>query len=161
MHFVNRIEVSAPPEKVWSFIWQTEDVCACLPGCEAVRTIEDMQRYEATVEERVGPFKARFAWEISIESATPLRQVRLLARGKDPKLGATARAELSVLLAESEQAGTALDIETELLVTGKVATLGHAVIKRKADQVVRDFASGLEARLDGLQKSGNGGRSDA
>ena len=151
MHFANRIEVSAPVERVWSFLWQTQDVCSCLPGCQEVRTLEELERYEATIEERVGPFKARFEWEIRIVSRTPLQQVSLLAQGRDPKLGATARAEMSVRLDYRAEAGTVLDIQTDLLVTGKIAALGQAVIKRKADQVVRDFASGLGARLEASQ----------
>ncbi len=147
MHFTHRFLVHAPADEVWRFLWQTDEVCACMPGCRSVTTIEPQERYEATIQERVGPFQARFQWEISIESSTPLEQVRLLARGRDPKLGATARAELLVQIGSGGPGETAVDLQTDLLVTGKIATLGHAVIQRKADQVVRDFAGGLEARL--------------
>jgi carbon monoxide dehydrogenase subunit G len=147
VHFAHRILVHAPAEQVWDFLWQVDEVCACMPGCRTVQALEPMRYYEATIEERVGPFRARFQWEISIESCTPPEQVRLLARGRDAKLGATARAEMSVQVRQSEQSDTVVEIETDLLVTGKVASLGHAVIQRKADQVVRDFAGGLEARL--------------
>jgi carbon monoxide dehydrogenase subunit G len=147
VHFAHRIQVDAPAERVWQFLWQVDDVCACLPGCREVQTLTPQRRYEATVEERVGPFQARFRWEIDIESCTPPEQVRLLARGRDPKLGATARAEMSVQIRRGEDVESVVDIETDLLVTGKVATLGHAVLQRKANQVVRDFASGLEAHL--------------
>ena len=147
MHFAHSLRVHASPDQVWQFLWQTDDICACMPGCREVRTIEAMLRYEALIEERVGPFQARFQWEISIESSTPPEQVRLLARGRDPKLGATARAEMSVHINGNQAGQTQIEIETDLLITGKVATLGHAVIQRKADQVVRDFAAGLATRL--------------
>ncbi len=147
MHFAHSLHVHASPEQVWQFLWQTDEVCACMPGCQGVRTLEPMRRYEATIEERVGPFQARFQWEISIEACTPPEQVRLLARGRDPKLGATARVEMSVQISGDAAGQTQVEIETDLLITGKVATLGHAVIQRKADQVVREFTAGLETRL--------------
>lgn len=148
MHFEHRIEVGAPPEAVWDFLWQAERVGACLPGCQEVRTVEPLQRYDATIEERIGPFRAHFDCEITIEQRDPFRQIRLIGRGKDSKLGATARAEMAVRIARNDRGGTALEIETEVLVTGKVATLGQVVIKRKADQVVGDFARALSVQLE-------------
>jgi uncharacterized protein len=148
LHFEHRIETSASPESVWDFLWQVDQVGACLPGCKAVETIEPMSRYMATIEERVGPFKALFNWEITVEERDPMQAIRLSARGQDPKLGATARAGMTVRLAPNDRSGTAIDVDTELLITGKVATLGQVVIKRKADQVVRDFAEALRAQLE-------------
>lgn len=113
-----------------------------------------MHRYEATIEERVGPFKARFDWEISVTSSVPLERVAVVAKGKDTKLGAGARVEMTVQIERRDPSGTILDIQTELQVTGKVATLGQAVIKRKAEQVVRDFAGALEHRLQALEAEG-------
>jgi carbon monoxide dehydrogenase subunit G len=148
MHFEHQIAVAASPSEVWDFLWRAEEVGACLPGCREVRTLAPHERYEATIEERVGPFRAHFDWEITIEEQDPERQVRLAARGKDSKLGATARAEMLVRLDGNKGSGTRLDIGTELSIAGKVATLGQVVIKRKADQVVSEFARALRERLD-------------
>jgi uncharacterized protein len=148
VRFEHRITAAAPVEKVWDFLWQVERVGACLPGCKRVQTIDPFNRYLATIEERIGPFRASFDWEIEVEQQDPGREIRLSARGQDNKLGATARAEMAVRLSPNDGGSTTLDIETDLLVTGKVATLGQVVIKRKADQVVKDFAEELQAQLE-------------
>jgi carbon monoxide dehydrogenase subunit G len=147
MHMAHSIAVDASREAVWDFLWDTERLAPCLPGCREIRAISPLEHYEATIEERIGPFRARFDWDISVEERDPLRQIRVAARGKDSKLGATARAEMAVRLQEAGSASTNVEIETELVLTGKIAALGQTVIKRKADQVMHDFAEHLRRRL--------------
>lgn len=153
MNFTHRIEIAAPVDAVWEFLWQTERVRACLPGCQEVKTIERLQRYEATIEERVGPFKARFRWDITVQQREPAQLVRVVAQGKDRTLGASARAELQVRLSPEAGDRTTLDIQTGLQIAGKIASLGQVVIKRKADQVVKEFAEGLRAQLEASESS--------
>jgi uncharacterized protein len=148
MNFRYHVDIAAPPSAVWDFLWQPQRVCGCLPGCQKVTTHEPLQRYEATVEERVGPFKARFDWDIQVTQREPIEFARVVAHGKDRALGATARADLQVRLSSEVAGRTALEIETGLQITGRIATLGQTVIKRKADEVVKDFAEGLRAHLE-------------
>jgi carbon monoxide dehydrogenase subunit G len=150
MHFSHRIEVTAAVDEVWAFLWRAEEVGACLPGCENVRTVEALRQYEATVAEQVGPFRVRFDWLIDVQDQEPLRRIVILARGKDARMGATARAQMAVTLAERAAGGSQLEIETELQVTGKIASLGQTVMKRKADRVVNEFAESLRLRLDAV-----------
>jgi len=151
MQFSHRIDVGAPVEEVWNFLWQAEQVGACLPGCRSVRTIEPFHHYEATVEERVGPFRASFDWLIEVQEQEPMKRIAILARGKDAKLAATARAQMSVTLEEIVGRGSRLDVDADLQVTGKIASLGQVVLKRKSDQVVSQFAEALRLRLDGAK----------
>jgi len=151
MQFSHRIEVSAPVQDVWTFLWQAEQVGACLPGCRSVRTLEPFHRYEATVDERVGPFRASFDWLIEVQEQEPMKRIAILARGKDAKLAATARAQMSVTLEEIVGRGSRLDVDADLQVTGKIASLGQVVLKRKSDQVVSQFAEALRLRLDGAK----------
>lgn len=148
MNFQHKIEIAAPVDAVWEFLWQPDRVSACLPGCQGVATVEPLQRYEMTVEERVGPFKARFQWDIAVVRREPKEFVQVTAQGKDRTLGATARVELRVRLLPEAEGHTTLDIQTELQITGKIASLGQVVIKRKGDQVVKEFTESLRAQLE-------------
>lgn len=155
MHFERRIEVPAPVSEVWSFLWQVERLAGCLPGCQAVRTVEPEHRYEATLEERIGPFKARFVMDITVLDRQPEQLVRLVAIGKDTKLGASTKAELEVRLSSNAASGSVLNLVAEVQVTGKVATLGQVAIKRKADELMTRFAQQLGEQL---QATGAGRR---
>ena len=148
MHFEQRIEVQADIAKVWGFLWEVERLARCLPGCQEVREIEPQQKYEVVVEQRIGPFKARFEMDVNVEEREIERKVRLLAIGKDKKLGASTRAELEVQMEGMDSGGTALQITADIQVIGKIASLGQVAIKRKAQDIVERFAKAIAVELE-------------
>ena len=148
MHFEQRVEVGATPEKVWEFLWDIERLARCLPGCEEVKEVEPHQRYAVTVGERVGPFKVRFEMDVQVVEQQPQKLVRLKAVGADKKMGASNRVELEVKLEELASGGTALDVVADIQVMGRIASLGQVMIKRKAQDVVEKFAKAIAEQLD-------------
>ena len=148
MHFEQRIEVKVDVPKVWEFLWDVERLARCLPGCQDVKEIEPRQKYEVVVEERIGPFKARFEMDVTVVEMDKERRVRLLAVGKDKKLGASTRTELDVKLEALASGGTALEIVAEIQVVGRIASLGQVPIKRKAQDVIQRFAQAIGAELE-------------
>ena len=148
MHFERQVEVKTDIAKVWEFLWEVERLARCLPGCEEVREVEPQQKYEVVVVERIGPFKARFEMDVEVLERETERKVRILALGKDKKLGASTRAELEVHLQGTDSGGTVLNIVAEIQVVGKIASLGQVAIKRKAQDVIDQFAQVLAAELE-------------
>ncbi len=148
MHFEQRVQVQKDLSTVWAFLWDVERLARCLPGCQEAREIEPQQKYQVVVEERMGPFKVRFEMDVEVVERETERKIRLLAVGKDRKMGASTRAELDVLLEKTDSGGTALDIVAEIQVVGKIATLGQVAIKRKAQDVIEQFAKAIAAELE-------------
>lgn len=148
MRFEQRIRVKATPAQTWALLWDVERLAKCLPGCEEARELEPGQRYEAVVVERVGPFKSQFVMELSVAEAQVERLVRLQAKGKDQKLGASIVGELEVRLQGSDAGGTVLDILADIQIRGKIAGLGQVVIKRKAQDIIGRFGDAIAADLD-------------
>ena len=147
MHFSERFDVPAPLGEAWAFIWDAPRLAACLPGCVGVEEIQAGNRYKARFEDHVGPYKVHFDLDIEVRETVPLERVRIFASGRDPRLGITQRVDLTVVLTEVEAARTGLAVEAEVEVLGKVATLGQFVVKRKAQEVVKQFAHNIEAEL--------------
>ena len=146
MRFEERIEVQTGKAAVWRFLWDVERVARCMPGCQKVREVSP-ERYEVVVEERMGPFKIRFDMEVEVLERREEELVRLQVQGSDRKLGTSSRGELEVRLEGLDSGPTALDIAADIQVTGKVASLRQAAIKRKAQDVVQKFAETLAAEL--------------
>ena len=148
MRFDQRIEVQRPLADVWEFLWDIERLARCLPSCKDVREVEPQQRYTVVMEERVGPFKARFEMDVRVAELVPERLVRLEARGMDKKLGASTRVEMEVKLEETPGDGTALLIGADVLVMGKIAGLGHSVINRKVQETMKAFGEAIAAQIE-------------
>ena len=148
MQFEKQIAVAAPREKVWQFIWDVDRFIACVPGCKEAKTIENAKIYTATMVEKVGPFRVEFPMRIEIEQSEPLSHIKARASGSDTKIGSLMKIELDVNLKE-EGSGTLLSIVATVDILGKLATLGHSMIKRKADQVMAEFVRELKKNLEG------------
>jgi len=147
VQFEKQIAVAAPREKVWQFIWDVDRFIACVPGCKEAKTLEDAKIYTATMVEKVGPFRVEFPMRIEIEQSEPLSHIKARASGSDTKIGSLMKIELEVYLKE-EGGGTLLSFVATVDILGKMATLGHSMIKRKADQVMAEFVQKIKKYLE-------------
>jgi carbon monoxide dehydrogenase subunit G len=68
------------------------------------------------------------------------------AEANDRRLGGGIRARLILTLAPAD-AGTRLQIDTDLAVLGKIGEFGQPVIRKKADALLAEFASNLQSAL--------------
>jgi carbon monoxide dehydrogenase subunit G len=141
------IAIDAPRERVWAFLWDVERLAACVPGASDVRTVETGKRYAAVVAERVGPFKVRFPLEIEVLDVSPPERLRARAGGRDAAVDGLVKVDLEVALAPVDSM-TRLRLTADIVVLGKLGTLGHAAIVRKSGDVVDRFATAVRAALE-------------
>ncbi len=147
MRFEREIEIQSPKEKVWRFLWDVDRFIACVPGCKEAGTVEAGKRYTATMVEKVGPFRVEFPMNIDVMESRELSYIKAQASGSDSKIGSRMKVELEVSLAgDGDRTKLALAANVDIL--GKLATLGHSMIKRKADQVMDQFAGNLKQKLE-------------
>jgi carbon monoxide dehydrogenase subunit G len=148
VRFEEQVQVPVAPAEAWEFLWQTRRVAACLPGCTAVEEIEPGQRYRAQFADAIGPYKAQFDLDITVQEARAPERIRLRASGQDKRLGASQQVMLEVALREVAPRLTALDVTADVQILGKIAALGQFAIKRKAREVVQQFARNVAAELE-------------
>ena len=148
MQFEKEVEILAPREKVWNFIWDVDRFIACVPGCKEAKTIESGKLYSATMIEKVGPFRVEFPTTIEVLEREELTRIKAQASGADNKIGSRMKLSLDVKLREQGEK-TVLGFVAGVDILGKLAALGHGIIKRKADQVLDEFAQAVKKRLEG------------
>jgi carbon monoxide dehydrogenase subunit G len=147
LRFEREIEIRSPKEKVWRFLWDVDRFIACVPGCKEAVTVEPGKSYTATMLEKVGPFRVEFPMKIDVLDSRELSYIKAQASGNDSKIGSRLKVELEVnLTGDGDQTKLALTASVDIL--GKLATLGHSMIKRKADQVMDEFAGNLKQKLE-------------
>src|SRR5690242_8804889 len=138
MEFVAEVRLSAPPAATWETLVDFRRIAACVPGCEDVEEVEPLARYRAMMRQRVGPFRLDVPLEIEVHDVRPGEAIRARARGRDRLTQTAVNASLSVTLT-LDGAGTRLAVATDLQVAGKVAALGHSVIKRRSEENFAEF----------------------
>ncbi len=148
MIFENSIEIDVPRDKAWDFLWDVDRLISCVPGCEEATTVEAGKHYNATMVARVGPFKVTFPIKIEVLESEPKQRIKARASGSDNKIGSHLKVELDVSL-EEKGSSTLVSFVASVDILGKLATLGHSIIKRKADNDVAAFAQAVKKELEG------------
>ena len=148
MIFENSIEIDVPRDKAWDFLWDVDRLISCVPGCEEAATVEAGKLYNARMVARVGPFKVTFPIKIEVLESEPKQRIKARASGSDNKIGSHLKVELDVSL-EEKGSSTLVSFVASVDILGKLATLGHSIIKRKADNDVAAFAQAVKKELEG------------
>jgi hypothetical protein len=148
MKFEREFEVAVLAPEVWKAMWDIDRMVTCVPGCTRATVIEEKRRYQATIVEKVGPFKVQVLLDIEILNAEPGHSLQLRATGKDTRIGT----EVSfVLLASIEPRGqhTQCIMSVDATVVGRLVSLGMAVIKLKGNQQMDKFVAALQINFAG------------
>ena len=144
----HRITVPAPPERVWAFMMDIPAVSRCVPGVDGVARIDDTT-YSGLMSVRVGPIQIRLDGRVILaERDEPARQARMDLQAADKRVNGAVNAKMRMQL--SSVAGgdkTDVQIHTDANVMGKLGELGQAVIRKKADRIVQEFANNLSAAV--------------
>ena len=147
MRFEKQVTMHAPRAVVWDFLWDVARLASCIPGCQAATTVEPYVHYRATVQEKVGPFRVTVPLDIDILDHQGPERLLARARGRDSVAQSHVKVELALALLAVDPQSTALQVQADVVVLGKLGTLGHSVIVRKGEEIVDQFATALQAEL--------------
>lgn len=142
--------IAAPRETVYAALLSPEVLQECVPGAQDIHgTPED--GFEAVVVQKVGPVKATFKGQVTLEDMVENRSLTINGEGKGGAAG-FAKGGAKVRLEDAE-GGTLLSYDVDAKVGGKLAQLGSRIIdgfaKKMADQFFDTFQRVLEGGEDG------------
>lgn len=148
MRVERELDLSVPPERLWTTLWDVPRMVTCLPGCTEAREVEPHRRYAAKMMQKVGPISLSVPMDVTITSAVPPTSLALEARGRDGALGAAISMSVNLAVTPRE-AGSRVRIEAEGKILGKLGALGHGVIQRKAEELIDEFGARLRRVVEG------------
>jgi carbon monoxide dehydrogenase subunit G len=145
MKFTGRIDVPALREAVFEKLCDAHFFASCLDGVQDLVEIDD-RHYTATLETRVAYVKFKFA--VAVEIVELDQPVRVVARVEGTPMGMVGRlTATSAASLEEQDGGTAVSYELDVALTGKLGSLGQPVLKSKAKEMERQFASRIQAKF--------------
>ena len=145
MKFTGRIDVPAPRQAVFEKLRDAHFFASCVDGVHDLVEIDD-RHYTATLETRVAYIKFKFA--VSVEIVELDEPVRVVARVEGTPIGIVGRlTATSTGNLEEQDGGTAVNYELDVALTGKLGSLGQPVLKSKAKEMERQFASRIQAKF--------------
>ena len=140
--------VGVPVDQAWSRMLDLEKIAPCLPGAAIQEEVDDGE-YAGTIKVEIGPitvsYKGTVKFEETDESA---HRAVLQATGREARGQGTATATIVSTL-HDEGDNTRVNVETDMLLTGRVARFGRGLAQDVAKRMLDDFAVCLEREISG------------
>jgi uncharacterized protein len=142
MELTNDFRVALPVERAWAVLTDVEQIAPCLPGAQ-LQEIEG-DEYRGIVKVKVGPITAQYKGQAKFLSLDPENHVAVLrAEGRETRGQGNANATITATLTPDGE-GTAVAINTDLTVTGRVAQFGRGVLADVSAKLLDQFVADLE-----------------
>lgn len=148
MHFEHVVKLPVTKAAAWPRVTDVPAVAGCVPGVEAV-TPNGADRFHGAVRVAVGPIRLRLEGDLTVTKRDePSGEAAMKLEASDRGIGGSVHAEVRMTLVDAGDGnGSELRMTTDATLAGRIGDLGQPIVKRKADQVVAEFARCLERTL--------------
>jgi len=141
----NSFTVPVTADVAWRVLLDVEQVAPCMPG--ATLTGRDGDNFTGTVKVKVGPVSLTYGGAATFASLDEASRTAVIeASGKETRGSGTAKAVITTTLTESN-GSTQVDVETDLMITGKPAQFGRGVMTEISGRLIDQFAECLAAKI--------------
>jgi hypothetical protein len=142
MELTNEFRVALPVDRAWSVLTDVERIAPCLPGAQLQEVEGD--EYRGVVKVKVGPITAQYKGAARFLSKDEEAHVAVLrAEGREMRGQGNANATITATLTPDSD-GTAVAINTDLQITGRVAQFGRGVLADVSAKLLDQFVADLE-----------------
>lgn len=155
MELTHRFTVPVSIEAAWSAFNDLEQIAPCFPG--AALTSFDGERFEGLCKVKLGPISLQYTGSGRfVERDVPAKRAVIEAKGKDKRGNGTAAAAVTAQLTATGDSTTAVEVKTNLDITGRPAQFGRGVMQDVSDRLLAQFTACIEDRL-GSSPAAEGG----
>ena len=136
MELADEIVINAPKDQVYAALNDPEVLKKCIPGCEELVQHSDTE-LEAKVVLKVGPVKARFGGEVTLDKSGAPEAFSLSGQGNGGAAGHAKGGADVTLTADGDT--TILKYVAKAQIGGKIAQLGSRLIQSTAKKLASKF----------------------
>jgi carbon monoxide dehydrogenase subunit G len=142
-----QVVIPAAPDRVWDFLMDIPAVSRCVPGVESLERLDD-DTYLGSLKVRVGPISVTLSGKvIVVERDREQLRSRMDVQAAEKRLNSAVSAHATMTLIARSESETEVRIHTESSILGKLGEFGQAVMRKKADQIIAEFARNMAREL--------------
>lgn len=146
MQIENEFAVAAPPERLWAYLLDVEQVASCMPGAELTETVDE-RTWKGKVNMKLGPVSLAFAGTVTVqERDDDDHRVVLQAKGMEQRGKGAANATVTSWL-EPDGGGTTVKMVADVQLTGAVAQLSRGLLPEVSRKLTLQFADCLREHM--------------
>lgn len=134
--------IQAPRLQVWEALNSADVLKETIPGAQTVEQTS-ADEFEATVEIKIGPVKAKFKGKINLLDIDPPNGYKITGQGSGGAAG-FAKGSAIVNLSDGDANTTKLVYDVDAQVGGKLAQVGQRLIQSASKTLADQFFNNLE-----------------
>jgi hypothetical protein len=147
MQIENSFAVKAPPDRVYEFLLDVNNVVSCVPGAELSEVV-DPNTFKGKVRIKVGPVTVSYNGTARITSRdAETRTATLEAEGRETTGSGSAQAT-TVMAVAAEGEGSMVTLTTDFTVVGRVAQFGRGIMEDVSRHLVGQAAACIQSKLE-------------
>ncbi|MEO6827468.1 MAG: SRPBCC family protein [Microbacteriaceae bacterium] len=159
MKLNHQFVVPVPFDTAWAAFEKFEDLVPCVPG--ASLTSVEGDNFTGAVKVKLGPISMVYSGTgVFTERDKATGRMVVEAKGKDKRGNGTAGATVTAQI-NAQGDSTAVEVTTDLSVTGKPAQFGRGVIQDVSDKLLGQFVDCVTAKLTAGSVDAAAGSADA
>lgn len=129
-------------EETWEKMKNTLAMVHCIPGIEEAQEAS-AGKYKVKIMTKLGPISLRFGGNAELAVNEEQQTMEATVSMTDSRSGNVYGKFAMTLLTQDEEIETLLQIDADVVIAGKLGELAQPLVKRKADQIVREFSTNL------------------
>lgn len=147
MQFRNSFEVQAEPDRVYAFLLDVTEVIPCVPGAVLTEVVDE-DTYRGKAKLKLGAIVMSYDGTAKITDRDPSRRAAVLRADGRETSGSGAAAMQAQLSVEPAEGGSAVEIITDLTITGRAAQFGRGIIEDVSKRLIGQMADAIKERLE-------------
>src|SRR6266487_1710204 len=148
MQIENEFQVAAPPDRVYSFLLDVNQVVTCMPGAELSEVV-DPTTFRGRVRIKVGPITVAYNGTARISERDEANRVATLqAEGRETTGPGSARATARMSVEAAGDGASTVRLDTDYTVAGRIANFGRGVMEDVSKRLVGQMADCIKADLE-------------
>jgi carbon monoxide dehydrogenase subunit G len=137
--FDRELTVGAGAATAWAVLTDVERLTRWVGIVHDVVELSRLEKYTAVLLDKIGPFKLRADLDITANVLIDGREIEIRASGRDRALDSRIAVQAKLALTDLGEGPTSVRATGTYQVTGRVASMGGGVIRKKADRILEDF----------------------
>lgn len=145
MHFAGEQTIQAPIETIWAFFMDANRVAECAPGFKSMQILAP-DHFKPTLAVGVGPVKATFTLDVTLEDLQEPTHAAMRGRGSAAGSGVDMRSAMD-LTPESDTV-THMRWTADVNVSGTLASVGARLMEGTAHKLTNQFFDCFRQKIE-------------
>src|SRR5215467_2501232 len=145
MHFEGEQTINAPIDAVWAYFMDPNKVAQCAPGFKSMEILGP-DHFKPTLGVGIGPVKATFTLDVTLEGLRPPNHAEVKARGV--AAGSAVNITSAVDLEARDSTVTTMHWTADVAVSGTIASVGARLMESTAHKLTDRFFDCTRTQLE-------------